>query len=214
MLGSDSFGEYPFCPCLDFCGQALSFLSPLWYPRHQKAEAERTINETKQRYQDAVAAFNEAKRELIQLQKDAEESAPLHDENGEELPLKAQLEDLAMETPEETQAALEEAQHTANSIVADRNVVRQYEARQREMEEVQAELDSVNGSKEKRKTELLMKFKPWEQSLEESVAKVDALFSRYMRELGCTGEYRKQRHTTNQLLYLNDNKMIRQVKSN
>lgn len=156
--------------------------------RHQKAEAERTINETKQRYQDAVAAFNEAKRELIQLQKDAEESAPLHDENGEELPLKAQLEDLAMETPEETQAALEEAHHTANSIVADRNVVRQYEARQREMEEVQAELDSVNGSKEKRKTELLMKFKPWEQSLEESVAKVDALFSRYMRELGCTGE--------------------------
>ena len=56
------------------------------------------------------------------------------------------------------------------------------------MEEVQVELDNVTSSKEKRKNELEQKLKPREQALDESVAKVDLLFSKYMRELGCAGK--------------------------
>lgn len=156
--------------------------------REEKAQAEQSLNELTQSVQRAQKEYAEARKELENLKALADENAPLYDENGGDLPLKAQLEDLPVETMEEAQAALEEAEAKAESIVADANVMRQYEAKKQEMEETQAELDNVASSKEKRQNELQQKLKPWEQALDEAVAKVDAKFSRYMNELGCTGE--------------------------
>jgi chromosome segregation ATPase len=132
--------------------------------------------------------FDNSRRLLEDLKAKADEAAPLHAEDGSELPLKKQLDDLPVETREETEAALEEAEAKVNSIIADPNVVRHYEERQKEIEKVQADLDDLTSAKEGKKTELEQKREPWEAALTNSVSKVDLLFTRYMAELGCTGE--------------------------
>ena len=103
------------------------------------------------------------------------------------MPLKAQLEDLAVEDMEDAKAALEEAQQKADSIIADPNVVRVYEAKKAELEAAEVELDEITSSREKIIIEMNTKLAPWEQALETSVSDIDKRFSTYMRELGCTG---------------------------
>ena len=125
--------------------------------------------------------------EVLKAQADRE--AALTDADGNELPLRAQLDAVACDSVPDAQAALEEAEQHADSIIADPNVIRQYEARMQEMEQVQAELDNLTTSKQRRVEELKQKVQPWEDALSNSVSKVDCLFSGYMREVGCTGKY-------------------------
>lgn len=122
------------------------------------------------------------------LKEKAEEEAPLVDENNEPLPLKAQLEDLPLDNVEEAQAALEEAEEKANDIIADTDVIRQYQDRRRELEDAQAQLDILTGSKENRLKNLEKIRIPWETALRNNVSEVNELFARYMSELGCTGK--------------------------
>lgn len=168
-------------------------LYSFYIPRSlEHAEIMRRYEEIERALITANNAFKEAKRRMIQWKAEADEKAPLEDADGKALPLIDELNDLPVETLEEAELALEEAETKANSIVADPNVIRQYEARKREMEQVQAELDDLTGSRERRLDELDQKVKPWEQMLDNSVAKIDALFSTYMREMGCTGKTRKR----------------------
>lgn len=139
-------------------------------------------------YQDATAQYTQQRKVLQQLKNKAEEEAPLTDENGEELPLKAQLEDLPVEHVEEARAALEEAMAKVDSIIADPKVVRVYEEKKLELESSEAELENLSSSRERRVNEMNQKLKPWEEALSNFVSKIDAKFSNYMRELGCTGE--------------------------
>jgi chromosome segregation ATPase len=168
----------------------------------EHAEIMRRYEEIERALITADKAFKEAKRRMIQWKAEADEKAPLEDADGKALPLIDELSDLPVETLEEAELALEEAETKANSIVADPNVIRQYEARKREMEQVQAELDDLTGSRERRLDELDQKVKPWEQMLDNSVAKIDALFSAYMREMGCTGKTRKRSNWSRSLLLL------------
>ena len=139
-------------------------------------------------FEQMSKAFKEKKAELAQIKADAMEQAPLEDEDGNDLPLKEQLEALPVSDIHECEAAYEEAKQKAESIIADPNVVRQYTKKKEELEEAQAELDNLESSKEKRQNEMDQKFRPWKQALENSVAQIDKRFSKYMAELGCTGE--------------------------
>jgi vacuolar-type H+-ATPase subunit I/STV1 len=129
------------------------------------------------------------RQDLQKLKVKADEEAPLVDEDGNELPLKAELEALGEENLEDVEAALDEAEAKLNEIEADPNVLRLYKEKQQQMEDVQQQLDDLTSSKDNKMIELNQKLDPWENALQNSVAKVDTLFSKYMAELGCTGEW-------------------------
>jgi len=158
--------------------------------RHGKNEAQNAYDEAMRAYQSVNQQYKQAKARLTDLKKEAEAIAPITDDEGNDLPLKGELEDLPVETLDEAEDALDEAIRKADEIVADPNVIRQYELRQKEMEQLQMQLDNLTNSREKQVDALKQKVAPWEQKLLTQVAKVDALFSVYMRELGCTGEVR------------------------
>ena len=105
-------------------------------------------------FEQMSKAFKEKKAELAQIKADAMEQAPLEDEDGNDLPLKEQLEALPVSDIHECEAAYEEAKQKAESIIADPNVVRQYTKKKEELEEAQAELDNLESSKEKRQNEV------------------------------------------------------------
>jgi chromosome segregation ATPase len=151
-------------------------------------EMQRKIDQAQHEYQDATNGYNQKRKLLQELKSRAEEKAPLNDENGEELPLKAQLEDLPVEDVEEARAALEEARTKVDSIIADPKVVRVYEQKKQELEASETQLDNLTSSRDKRLILMTQNLKPWEEALENFVHKIDAKFSNYMRELGCTGE--------------------------
>ena len=139
-------------------------------------------------YNNALADFKDSMKRVHAAKVQAEEHAPLFDENGDDLPLKAELESLGVETLDDAVVALEEAEAKVKNIHADNNAIREYERNQTEMEEVQALLDDLDGKEKRQRAELESKAKPWEAKLSNSVQDVDKLFSKYMAEMGCTGK--------------------------
>lgn len=75
-----------------------------------------------------------------------------------------------------------------NGIDANPDVIRQYEERKKEIELIREQLSDLTESKDSKVAELEKRRLPWEQSLENSVSKVNVLFSKYMEELGCAGK--------------------------
>jgi chromosome segregation ATPase len=142
----------------------------------------------KRDYQHVNQQYKQARARLTDLKREADSIAPITDDDGNDLPLKAELDGLPVETLDEAEDALDEAIRKADEIVADPNVIRQYELRQKEMEELQTQLDNLTSSREKQVDALKQKVSPWETRLLTQVSKVDVLFSVYMRELGCTGK--------------------------
>jgi structural maintenance of chromosomes protein 5 len=135
-------------------------------------------------------AFAKAKQLCTQIKSQAERDAPMTDEKGNELPLKQQLEDLDVNTVYDVEAALEEAESKANSIDANPDVIRQYEQRKVEIEEAKERLDDLSSSKDAKLNVITRMRQPWESALENFVAKINCLFSKYMAEMACTGEVR------------------------
>ena len=150
-------------------------------------EIMREYRQIEAEFKDAGEAYKRAKTEVHRMKEIADREAPLEDDEGNDLPLKAALDELPVETLEEAEVALEEAENRLDSIVDDKNAIRQYEEVQIEMEGVKAELDDLKNFEDRRKDEMEQKVKPWEDALANAVAKVDARFSTYMAELGCTG---------------------------
>lgn len=154
----------------------------------QDAQAEFRKVETE--YVKVQADYKKSVAEVRRVKEEADREAPLVDDNGNDLPLKAELEELGVETLDEALLALDDAQQKVENIIADHNAIREFERNKAELEDVQAQLDDLNVSDERRREELNSKVRPWEQALTQSVTKVDALFGRYMAEMGCTGEVR------------------------
>ena len=154
--------------------------------------------------EDKQAAVEEARREYDKidrqykrelehvkaLKEEAEEIAPLLDEEGQPNQLREKLDGLGVMDLQGAEAALEEAEKIADDIVADPDVLRQYVAVQKELEDAQFKLDDLTGSKQRKLDELKKRVEPWKTALTNSVHKVDVLFSRYMSELGYTGRFR------------------------
>lgn len=132
--------------------------------------------------------FNKIKKDLAEKKQQAETEAPLTDENGRELPLKSQLEALDVQHLNDVEAAHEEAMLKADSIVANPAVIRQYTELKEKIEAKQTELESLSTSKNNELSNMETKKKVWETSLQSNVAKINALFTKYMAIMGCTGE--------------------------
>lgn len=110
------------------------------------------------------------------------------DDDNEPLPLKEKLEQLPVETIEEAQAALEEADAKANSIDENPDVMIQYEKLKQDIVETKDELENLGDAKEAQLQEIQRLKEPWEAALDNSLSKVTTLFGQYMQELGCAGE--------------------------
>jgi chromosome segregation ATPase len=132
--------------------------------------------------------FNRIRKDLAEKKEQAETEAPLTDENGRELPLKGLLEALDVQHLNDVEAAHEEAMLKADSIVANPAVIRQYTELKEKIEAKETELESLSSSKNNELSVIEKKKKVWETSLQNNVAKINALFTKYMAIMGCTGE--------------------------
>jgi structural maintenance of chromosomes protein 5 len=134
--------------------------------------------------------FHLKKQVYKDLQEKAIVEAPLQDEEGNETALKEKLQvDLAQyETIDYAEAALEEVEHKIRSTFADRNVANFYERKEKELDVAQDQLHALTKGKDKKMEDLRTKAEPWQVKLHILIQKIDSRFSRYMSELGCTGE--------------------------
>jgi chromosome segregation ATPase len=174
---------------------SIFFRDLLEEKRHEQNELERE-------YGVIADRFTKARNDVERFKNEAENEAPLFDRNRNELPLKALLDELAVNTKEEAEAALEEATAKANSIVANPDVVRQYEERKQDIETLQQKIDQIQGCREGRVEELERVRAPWEAQLEQYLSKVNALFCEYMQELGCAGKTMNVRNHAHHAFYL------------
>ena len=159
----------------------------LLHYRETLVDAQKELGELERETRRLSEKFNRQRDAMRQLKSLAEKHAPFVDDEGNELPLKAQLEALPVTSVAETEAAMEEAKAKMNGIDANPEVIRQYQERKKEIELIRAQLSELTQSKDSKISDLEKKRLPWEQALENAVAKVNALFERYMAELGCAG---------------------------
>jgi hypothetical protein len=156
--------------------------------RNSLDEKKKEFSDLEERGAHIAQKFNKIKKDLAEKKEQAETEAPLTDENGRELPLKSQLEALDVQHLNDVEAAHEEAMLKADSIVANPAVIRQYTELKEKIEAKQTELDSLVNSKDNELSTIELKKKAWETSLQNNVAKINALFTKYMAIMGFTGE--------------------------
>jgi chromosome segregation ATPase len=152
-------------------------------------EVEAALRDIASKYKEVQVQYKEKRNELKRLVVEARTEAPLQDDEGNETPLKALLEELAeFETIEQAEVALEEAEDQISRVVADPGVFRQFEKKKQELAAVRDDLEALTSRKEQRKNALGSRQEPWEEALKSIISKVDLRFSKYMKELGCVGE--------------------------
>lgn len=134
--------------------------------------------------------FQSIKQKLAAKKREAESIAPIEDKDGNSLPLKDELSALEVNDLTEVDAAIEDIERSIEGIHENRDAVRQYEKLRDEIEKLKGQLDEVKNSRETRQSKLQKMLQPWESKLDSSVAKINALFTHYMGEMGCTGEVR------------------------
>eukprot|EP00592_Proboscia_alata_P008728 CAMPEP_0194357712 /NCGR_PEP_ID=MMETSP0174-20130528/5153_1 /TAXON_ID=216777 /ORGANISM="Proboscia alata, Strain PI-D3" /LENGTH=1120 /DNA_ID=CAMNT_0039127847 /DNA_START=129 /DNA_END=3491 /DNA_ORIENTATION=+ len=140
-------------------------------------------------YNEISRAFVQARDNLRKLKNEADKIAPLKSADGTELPLKAELEALP-ESLDEVEIRLEEAVDKVESIQDNPEVLQAYEQRKLEIERTKKRLGGLEQEKNDKITELESILAPWEAALMNTVKKVNVLFSKYMKDLGCAGEIR------------------------
>jgi chromosome segregation ATPase len=156
--------------------------------REALAETKRGYKQAEEEVATIGREFTAKKNAMKEMKALAEKEAPLEDEDGNPLPLKAELEALTVTSLAETEAAMEEASAKVNGIDANPEVIRQYEERKKEIELIRGQLSELTDSKESKVNELTKARAPWEQALDAAVHEVNALFSKYMQDLSCAGE--------------------------
>lgn len=134
------------------------------------------------------AAFTQIRQQLAKAKDAAQKHAPIVDSEGNDTPLKEELTNLEVDNLHELESALEEADAKVNSIVADPNVIRQYEARKAEIEATKGELEEMSNFEESKILAINSKREPWEKCLKERVQQLDVHFNKYMQEMGFVGE--------------------------
>mmetsp|Transcript_40049 Transcript_40049/g.94025 ORF Transcript_40049/g.94025 Transcript_40049/m.94025 type:complete len:353 (+) Transcript_40049:2642-3700(+) len=138
------------------------------------------ISQHEGRVQELDRAFTAVRNNVKALKQVADREAPMVE------PLKSQLEDLP-DTQDEIDAMKEEYVAKVNGISDNPGVIRDYERRKKEIQDEQENLAQLAEEQDLKKRELIDTMKPWETRLINTVNKVDALFSNYMKELGFCG---------------------------
>jgi chromosome segregation ATPase len=162
--------------------------SILFHPySDKKIEIEMQSKQIEDQYKAVSAAFNREKQALGALKDEAIRIAPIQDEEGNDLPLKDQLNDLP-DNMTELEESMDDALEKINQIHDNPEVMRIYEEQKRQLQEIKDQLANMSESKELKRQALKDKREPWEASLKNIVEKVNVLFSVYMKELGCAGK--------------------------
>jgi len=128
-----------------------------------------------------------AKGKLRQLKQAAEHNAPLVDHQGNELPLKAQLEELPS-TLSEIEALIEENQMKVDAMVNNPGVIQAYMNNVKEIEELEKERDKMVDGVQGAKQELETTLNRWKSNLQNTMNSVNEKFGEYMKDLNCAGE--------------------------
>lgn len=165
------------------------------YSRQELTEAQEEHQALVAQATEIQRKYNDLRSKATQAKKVADTEAPLTDANGD-TPLKAKLEALDVSTLAEVEAALEDAEQTVNTIQANDNVFQQYEKLQNDVAEVQEQLDQVSSSKDAKLALIAEKQRPWETVLTNNITKINIKFAGYMKEMGCTGEVRLKKGST------------------
>ena len=153
-------------------------------------EAKAQFQGLAQQARAASDRFSLLKKELAAKKKKAETECPIQDENGRSLPLLDKLESLDVSTTTECDVAIEEVTQMLNSIRANDGVFEQYEKVEKQVKEVEAQLQTLSTSRENKLQLITAKSGPWEAVLRNNIQKIDIKFTHYMEQMGCTGTVR------------------------
>lgn len=153
-------------------------------------DARKDLDDLETAVKRAKADFDQAKRDLTTKKTEADEIAPLSDESGNELPLKSMLESLDVQSEVEVDAAIEDEEQKLSQFDANPEVIRQYEKLKDEIALIEQQLMDSTDVRERSLETIADQRKDWEERLGNLVTKVNANFSVYMSEMGCTGEVR------------------------
>lgn len=160
--------------------------------REQYDDRFREVQNLENDIRAAKEKYQRKRAEARELQKEAEEAAPLQDDKGNDTELKAllQAEDGLgrFDSVDNAEATLEEVQQRIRGVHEDTNVFRNFEQKQAQAERTQQQLDELTTGKEAKRREMMSIAEPWEKSLDKMLSKVDKRFSKYMKLLGCVGE--------------------------
>ncbi|CAB9499458.1 of chromosomes protein 5 [Seminavis robusta] len=149
------------------------------------------IDQLEKDAQEKQNLFHVKKIELKKLKEHNDKEAPLYDEEGNPTSLMNEMEKLEnLDSIEDVEAAIEDKQAIVDSYHHDPNAIRQYKKNLADIEQVEAQLEQVMGSKEALDRKIQTKLTPWKETLEKSLSQANTLFSNYMEEVGCTGEVR------------------------
>jgi len=138
-------------------------------------------------FETAHKQYELYKNRAKELMEKAKEFAQLKDADGNDTPLKAELEKLPSDLLE-LDALLDEASNKVNAVHDNPEVLRRYEEQRVEIERIKLQLENMNHSKDLKRNEIRCLRDPWEASLISAMNNVNELFSNYMKELGCAGE--------------------------
>jgi len=133
------------------------------------------------------ARFSDAKRRMKELKAKADRVAPMKDEEGNDLPLKAKLTDLP-ETLAEVEAAISDTSDIMNNITHNPEALIKYRELKREIATIEDELENIDNAQSAKKAKLENLLTEWKSRLKNTISKVNELFSVYMSNLGCAGE--------------------------
>ena len=131
--------------------------------------------------------FKAARQLVIQMKTIAERDAPIHDEDGNETPLKAKLDELSDDITE-LQSLRDDADEKMRNIISNPQVISRYHEQKAMLDSEREKLEILQGSKSRKRDELSRLRVPYNASLENIVHKVNVLFGKFMFELGCAGK--------------------------
>lgn len=158
--------------------------------RDALAERKQAYNELENEARKVQQEFQAVKQKATAKMNEAQRIAPLQDENGNDLPLKEVLNAIDVSDLPEVDAAIEEIERAIEGIHENPDAIRQYEKLKVEIEKKKESLELVRNSKETKEIMIAKIREPWENRLVGAVEKINALFTEYMAEMGCTGEVR------------------------
>ncbi|GMH78800.1 hypothetical protein TL16_g07942 [Triparma laevis f. inornata] len=160
-------------------------------------EENRRAASVKEDYVEAKKLFIESKDKLKETKARAEVEAPLVDENGEDLPLKAKLETLP-ETLAEVNATLDDCRAAVANIHDDPHVIAEYERKEKEIAKLTEQLKDTDELTSAKAAEIDALSSGFVSRLKNYISTVDSLFSTYME-----GETRSEatRMRCSRLLY-------------
>eukprot|EP00727_Mastigamoeba_balamuthi_P003164 m51a1_g12845 putative structural maintenance of chromosome protein (612) ;mRNA; f:698-3170 len=126
--------------------------------------------------------FQRAKDEAKRLKDEAERIAPLTDE------LKIAFAELPKEIEEIDSEIASARTKVEVNVYTNPRVVKEYEARQQQIEELEARLREETGKLEEHRAEITRMRNAWLPKLEDVVSRINGSFSRFMMQIGCSGE--------------------------